>query len=217
MKSAGSDSGRCRAQGQGQGQGTVHCPGRCLCWTPDSGHWQLSYEVKIDLCEVNLTRVQLTETCKANEAGARDQLLPGIKRHSLGGFCAPSAWERAKPWQENASHSLAILVPTPHRQIALESCKMQVLSGEGGSCASPRTAHVPARLGMPSQAVVGDRGGLARMHRIDRCPSSARTRPPPHTPEQRMGRVAPSQPMTPLPVVIHQPVKAIISSCSRSQ
>lgn len=32
-----------------------------------------------------------------------------------------------------------------------------------------------------------------------------------------MGRVAPSQPMTPLPVVIHQPVQAIIPSCSQSQ
>jgi hypothetical protein len=41
-------------------QGSVHCPGRCL-----SVLGQLSYQVKIDLCEVNLTRVQLTETCEA--------------------------------------------------------------------------------------------------------------------------------------------------------
>lgn len=87
MKSAGSDSGRCRAQGQGQG--TVHCAGRCPCWTPDSGHWQLSYEVKIDLCEVNLTRVQLTETCKATRQAPETSSFLASNGTVWGGFVRP--------------------------------------------------------------------------------------------------------------------------------
>lgn len=93
---------------------------------------QLSYEVKIDLCEVNLTRVQLTETCKGNNAGARDQLLPGIKRHSFG-FVHPRLWRglQGQALARNASNSLAIIeVPTP----------IEDASTIDGSCASPRTA-----------------------------------------------------------------------------
>lgn len=115
---------------RGQVQGSVHCPaGRCLCWTADSG--QLSYEVKIDLCEVNLTRVQLTETCKANDAGARDQLLPGIKRHGFEEFCAPSALERApgpSPCQEMLQTHWRSWISRHPIDRSMGGCKMQALS-----------------------------------------------------------------------------------------
>ena len=62
---------------------------------------QLSYEGKIDLCEVNLTRVQLIGTCEAKRPAPETISIPASNDIVLGGFVSPWLWSGLFPGQNH--------------------------------------------------------------------------------------------------------------------
>jgi len=92
---------------------------------------QLSYEGKIDLCEVNLTRVQLIGTCEAKRPAPETISIPASNGIVLGGFVTPRLWsglsqsKTTTSRQINFSRCLKLIRPSRDR---LKRFQMHVLS-----------------------------------------------------------------------------------------
>src|SRR4051812_45292525 len=99
--------------------------------------WDRSYDVKIDLCEVNLTRAQLAETWQGQRQAPEDELFPGVKRSS---FLLEFLYALRFPQGQNLqlaklpipttgpsnafrSNPLAILFASHHRQLACRAAR----------------------------------------------------------------------------------------------